>query len=95
MSEMIVSWKYAINDDKGLEKFYLFSCIDLIKLELNYQVFQHFMKSKDPKKELERKFRIVMIKDGKVDLSKFEIEIRNSKKIFKVFRDENEKPNKR
>ena len=36
-----------------------------------------------------------MIKDGKVDLSKFEIEIRNSKKIFKVFRDENEKPNKR
>jgi hypothetical protein len=31
------------------------------------------MKSKDPNKELESKFRVVMVKDGYVDLSKFEI----------------------
>jgi hypothetical protein len=31
------------------------------------------MKSKDPHKELEAKFREVKVKDGKVDLSKFEI----------------------
>ena len=48
------------------------------------------MKSKDPNKELEPKFRVVRVKDGKVDLSKFEIEIRNSKAIFKVIRDGNE-----
>ena len=44
MSEMIVSWKYVINDDKGLEKDFLFQCIDSIKLELGYQVFLHLMK---------------------------------------------------
>ena len=31
--------------------------------------------------------------DGKVDLSKFEIKIRNSDYILKVIRDGNEKPN--
>jgi hypothetical protein len=44
MSEMIVSWKYVINDDKGLEKDFSFQCIDSIKLELGYQVFLHLMK---------------------------------------------------
>ena len=95
MSEMIVSWKYVIITDKGLEKFLLFQCIDSIKLELTYQVFLHLMKSKDPEKELEKKFRIVLIKYGKVDLSKFEIETYKQRKIFKVIRDGNEKPNKR
>ena len=48
------------------------------------------MKSKDPKKELEPKFRVVRVIDGYVDLSKFQITIRNSKAIFKVIRDGNE-----
>ena len=39
MSEMLVSWKYLINTDFGLEKSILFQCIDCIKLELSYQVF--------------------------------------------------------
>ena len=53
MSEMIVSWKYVIITDEGLENLFLFQCIDSIKLELNYQVFMYLMKSKDPDKELE------------------------------------------
>ena len=73
MSEMIVSWKYVINTDISLEKFLLFECIDCIKLEVGYQVYLHVMKSKDKKKELEQKFRVVIVKDGYVDLSKFEI----------------------
>ena len=48
------------------------------------------MKSKDPNKELEPKFRVVRVKDGRVDLNKFEIEIQNSKAVFKVIRDGNE-----
>jgi hypothetical protein len=87
MSEMIVSWKYVIITDKGLEKDFLFQCIDSIKLELNYQVFLHLMKLKDPNKELEPKFRIVITIDGKVDLNKFEINIRNGKDVLKVIRD--------
>ena len=47
------------------------------------------MKSKDPDKKFESKFRIVKVKDGRVDLSKFEIEIRNSKVVLKVIRDDN------
>jgi hypothetical protein len=90
MSEMIVSWKYVIITDKGLEKDFLFQCIDSIKLELSYQVFLHLMKSKDPNKELEPKFRFVITIDGKVDLSKFEIKIRKSEDILKVIRDGNE-----
>ena len=70
---MIVSWKYWIKTDIGLEKFFLFECIDSIKLELTYQVFLYLIKSKDPKKELEPKFRMVDVKEGYVDLSKFEI----------------------
>ena len=31
------------------------------------------MKTKDPNKDLEIKFKIIKIKDGRVDLSKFEI----------------------
>ena len=50
MSEMIVSWKYVIITDKGLEKDFLFQCIDSIKLELTYQVFLHLIKSKDSDK---------------------------------------------
>ncbi len=69
MTEMIVSWKYVIVTDKGLEKDFLFQCIDSIKLELSYQVFLHLMKLKDPKKELEPKFRVVTTINGKVDLS--------------------------
>ena len=53
------------------------------------------MKSKDKKKELEPKFRIVRVKDGYVDFSRFEIKIRNNKAIFKVIRDGNEQPNER
>ena len=75
MSEMIVSWKYIIVNDKGLETKNLFECIDAIKLELNYQVYLYLMKSKDPKIEIEKKFKIVEIKNGRIDLSKFEIEI--------------------
>ncbi len=75
---MIVSWRYVIITDKGLERDFLFQCIDSIKLELGYQVFLHLMKSKDPNKELEPKFRVVITMDGKVDLTKFEIKIRNS-----------------
>ena len=71
MSEILVSWKYVIITAEGLENFFLFQCIDCIKLELGYQVFLHFMKSKDKKKELELKFKIVNIKDGRVDFSKF------------------------
>ncbi len=78
MNEMIVSWKYVILTDIGLEKFLLFQCIDSIKLELAYQVFLHLMKTKDPNKELEPMFRIVRVKDGRVELNTFEIEIRNS-----------------
>ena len=33
------------------------------------------MKSNDPKIEIEKKFKIVEIKNGRIDLSKFEIEI--------------------
>ena len=87
---MIVSWKYVIITDKGLEKDFLFQCIDSIKLELGYQVFLHQMKSKDPNKELEPKFRDVITMNGKVDLSKFEIKNRNSEDILKVIRDGNE-----
>jgi hypothetical protein len=36
------------------------------------------MKSIDPNKELQQKIRQVSVKDGKVDLNKFEIEIQNS-----------------
>ena len=61
MSEMLVSWKYIIITDFGLNKFIIFPCIDSIKLELSYQVYLHFMKSKDPEKELEQKFRIVRV----------------------------------
>ena len=61
MSEMIVSWKYVIIADKGIEKFFLFNCIDSIKLELIYQIFLHLIKSKDSKKEIEKKFRIVRV----------------------------------
>ncbi len=90
MTQMIVSWKYVIITDKGIEKEFLFKCIDSIKLELTYQVFLNLMKSKDPNKELEPKFRVVITMDGKVDLSKFEIKIRNSDYILKVIRDGNE-----
>ena len=90
MTQMIVSWKYVIITDKGLEKEFLFQCIDSIKLELSYQVFLRLMKSKDPNKELEPKFRQVSVKDGKVDLIKFEIKIENSEDILKVIRDGNE-----
>ena len=48
------------------------------------------MKSLDPKKEMKSKFRIVAIKDGYVDLNKFEIETYKRNKIYKVIRDENE-----
>ncbi len=48
------------------------------------------MKSKDKKKELEPNFRVLRVKDGRVDLNKFEIEIRNTKAVFKVIRDRNE-----
>ena len=48
------------------------------------------MKSKDPNKEFEQNFRFVRIKDGRVDLNKFEMEIQNTKAIFKVIRDGNE-----
>ena len=68
---MIVSWKYVINTNISFEKFLLFECIDCIKLELGYQIFLQLMKSKDPNKELEPKFRIVCIQDGIVDLRKF------------------------
>ena len=71
MSEMIVSWKYVIITEKGLEKFFLFQCIDSIKLELSYQVFLHLIKSKAPEKEIESKFKIVIVKNGCVDLTKF------------------------
>jgi hypothetical protein len=90
MSEMIVSWKYVVNDDKGLEKDFLFQCIDCITLELSYQVFLHLMKLKDSKKVLDPKFMFVFTKDGKVDLSKFEIKILKSGDILKVIRDGNE-----
>ena len=50
MTQMIVSWKYFIITDKGLEKEFLFQCIDSIKLELSYQVFLHLMKLKDSNK---------------------------------------------
>ena len=48
------------------------------------------MKSKDPNKELESKFSVVRVKDGYVDLSKFEIKTHQSKTIYKVIRDGNE-----
>ena len=73
MSEMIVSWKYKIITDEGIEKFHLFPCIDSIKLELNYQIFLHLSKPNDPEKELDLKFRVAVVKGGRVDLSKFEI----------------------
>ena len=95
MSEMIVSWKYTIITGEGIEKFHLFPCIDSIKLELTYQTFLLLKKSNDPEKELDLKFRVAVVKDGRVDLSKFEIEMRKSKKIYKVIRDGNEQPNKR
>ena len=95
MSKMIVSWKYLIIDDKGVEKFFLFECIDSIKLELSYQVFLHLIKSKAPEKEIESKFKIVIVKNGYVDLSKLEIETFKKRKILKVIRDGNELPNKR
>ncbi len=41
-----------------------------MKLELGYQVFLSLMKSKDPQKELELKFRNVWLKDGIVDFEK-------------------------
>jgi len=53
MSEMIVSWKYVIVSDNGLEKSFLFQCIDSIKLELSYKVYLHLIESKDPEKEIE------------------------------------------
>ena len=53
------------------------------------------MKSKDPKKELEKKFKIVGVQDGYIDLSKFEFETYSGRLIFKVIRDDNEEPNKR
>ena len=89
MSEMIVSWKYIIVAEKGLEKFLLFQCIDSIKLELSYQVFLHLIKSGDPKKELETKFKVVRVRDGFVDLSEFLIETYKTKRVFKVIRDDN------
>jgi len=51
------------------------------------------MKLNDSKKELDRKFRIVWVQDGFVDLNKFEIETHKTGSIFKIIRDENEKPN--
>ena len=90
MSELIVSWKYVIITDIGLEKFLLFESIDSIKLELSYQVFLHLMKSKDSKKELEPKFKVVRVQDGFVDLNKFEIRTLYPKSINKVIRDGNE-----
>ena len=87
---MIVSWKYIIITDKGVEKDFLFQCIDSIKLELGYQVFLHLMKSEDKNKQLEQKFKIVRIQDGFVDLSKFQFETYKKRIIFKVIRDGNE-----
>ena len=40
------------------------------------------MKSKDPKKELEQKFSVVRVKDGFVELNKFEIKTYETGKIF-------------
>ena len=71
---MIVSWKYVIITDTGLEKDFLFQCIDSIKLELGYQVFLHLMKSKDPNKELEPKFRVVITMNGK-DKDRFTMDL--------------------
>ncbi len=48
------------------------------------------MKSKDSNKDIEPKFRVVRVKDGSVDLIKFEMKIRNSDAILKVIRDGNE-----
>ena len=95
MSQMIVSWKYEFINDVGLKKLILFQCIDSIKLELSYQVFLDFIKSRGPQKEFAPKFKIVRVKDGKVDLSKFEIEIENNQKVFKIIRDGYEQPKKR
>jgi len=50
------------------------------------------MKSKE---SVDQKFRIVRVKSGFVDLKKFKIKICNRELVFKVIRDENEKPNKR
>ena len=61
MNEMLVSWKYVIITDKGLEKIFEFESIDCIKLELTFQVFVNLMKSKDEKKEIYQKFKIVIV----------------------------------
>ncbi len=53
------------------------------------------MKSKDPEKEIDKKFMIVKVQDGRVDLSKFIIEIRDSKKVCKLIRSANQQPNER
>ncbi len=61
LSDMIVSWKYVIITEEGLKSLFSFQCIDTIKLELSYQVYLHFMKSKDQEKDLEPQFHIVKI----------------------------------
>ena len=48
------------------------------------------MKSKDPNKEIEPKFRVVRVKDGYVDFNKFEIKTHKTNSIFKLIRDGNE-----
>ena len=95
MNEMIVSWRFIIINDIGIENFFLFQCIDCIKLELSYQVFLQVIKSKTINYEIEPKFRYISLKAGLVDLSKFEIKAHKSKKKYKVIRDGNEKSNKR
>ena len=87
---MIVSWKYVIINENGKEKFFLFQCIDCIKLELSYQVFLLLTNSKDSNKKIDQKLRKVSIYDGTVDLDNFEIKIWSNKNIYKVVRDANE-----
>lgn len=89
LSEMVVSWRYIIISDTGLEKAYLFQCIDAIKLELTYQTFLNFNKN-ESNKEFQSNFKIVYVQDGIVDLSKFILETWKAKSNFKVIRDGDE-----
>ena len=89
MSEILVSQKYVIITAEGLENFFLFQCIECIKLELGYQVFLSAMKNKDSEEKLQPKLSIVRVIDGFVDFCKFEIKIYETDKTYRIIRDSN------
>ena len=72
---MLVPWKYEVKTVTGNQFLEYFQCLEAIKLEISYRFFLEVMKNKNKNEKLQPKLKFVSLKDGIVDLSKFEFEI--------------------